>query len=755
MLPFAFTIFLGAFLLFAVQPLLGKYILPWFGGSPGVWTTCMLFFQTLLLGGYLYAHLSATKLAPRRQVGVHLALIALALALLPIIPGEHWRPHGDESPVWRILLLLTASIGVPYFVLSATGPLMQHWFNHAQPGRSPYRLYALSNAGSLLALLGFPFVFERAFSRQDSATYWSFGLAAFALSCGWSAWHVWRSAPAIAPTRSETSTTTAPGAPAEPRASPLDRLLWFSLACVASVLLLATTNKLSQDIAVVPFLWVLPLSLYLLTFILCFDHPRWYSRGLFAGLFALGALVDIHLLFAGHNAKLPEQVIGYAGTLFAGCMLCHGELFRLRPAARQLTSFYLHIAAGGAVGGFLVAVVAPLAFDRYLELHLGLWLITYFVGVLAFRHRSRELAFGTGAGAFAALFVLPLLGTLSENSDEPWHEFVEQFKHLVGENWTFIVFLAVAFLLGAIGRRGWVREWELRVGNFLMLFSIGIGMLLIAQVRGDSRDAVVTTRDFYGVLKIFEHNPDEPDLHYHTLVHGVTSHGLQFADMPQAMWATTYYSEESGVGLAIGQLPPQRPHHLGVVGLGTGTLATYGRAGDRVRIYEIDPAVERLARTHFTYLSRSAAQVEVILGDARLSMERELERGESQQFDVLALDAFSSDAIPVHLLTKEAFEIYLRQLKPGGVLAIHTSNRYLDLQPVVEKLAQHFGLAAVTIGHSPPDKSWWVFRSTWVLLSTDPTALESDAMLATAEEPSAREVPLWTDDHASVFEILK
>ncbi|HYD84672.1 MAG TPA: fused MFS/spermidine synthase, partial [Opitutus sp.] len=740
--PFALTIFLGAFLLFAVQPLLGKYILPWFGGSPGVWTTCMLFFQTLLLGGYLYAHLSATRLAPRRQVWLHLALIAVAIALLPIIPGEHWRPRGDENPVSRILLLLGASVGLPYFVLSATGPLMQHWFSQAQPGRSPYRLYALSNAGSLLALLGYPFVFERAFSRQELSIYWSLGLAAFALACGWCAWRVWKSTPAFV-SANATPTTAADDDPAlaptsAPRVPPLDRLLWFSLACIASILLLATTNKLSQDIAVVPFLWVLPLSLYLLTFILCFDHPRWYSRGLFAGLFALGALIDIHLLFAGHNAPLPQQVIGYATTLFAGCMLCHGELFRLRPAPARITSFYLHIAAGGAVGGFLVAVVAPLVFDRYLELHLGLWLLSYFVGVLAFRHRSRSLAFGTGAGAFASVLVLPILDALAAKPDDLSLETLLQLQEFFREHWTFIVFLAVAFLIGAIGRRGWIREWDLRVGNFLMLFSVGLGILLIAQVRHDSRDAVLTSRDFYGVLKIFEHNQDQPEFRYKTLVHGVTSHGLQFSNDPMAAWPTTYYGEASGVGLVISQLPPQRPHHLGLVGLGTGTVAIYGRGGDRVRIYEIDPAVERLARTEFTYLARSPAKVDVILGDARLSMERELERGESQQFDVLALDAFSSDAIPVHLLTKEAFAIYLRHLKPGGVIAVHTSNRYLDLQPVVENLGRHLGLASVTVGDSPSDKEWWIFRSTWVLLSSNAAALESDEFHDSAEPPSTR-----------------
>ncbi len=765
MLPFALSIFAGAFLLFAVQPLVGKYILPWFGGGPGVWATCLLFFQTLLLGGYTYAHLAATRLTPRRQAILHLALLVLALVLLPIVPGSHWRPQGDEDPIWRILLLLTASVGLPYFVLSATGPLMQQWFSQAQPGRSPYRLYALSNLGSLLALVGYPFYFERAFSRQTQASLWSIGLGVFAVGCAWCAFRLWRTSSAVAVTSPESAPdVTASNSPSETHPavdaaalpSFIDRLLWFSLAGVASILLLATTNKLTQDVAVVPFLWVLPLSLYLLTFILCFDHPRWYSRELFSALFALGALVDVYLLFAGHNARLPQQVIGYTGTLFAACMLCHGELFQLRPSPRHLTAFYLHIAAGGAAGAFFVAIVAPLVFSRYLELQIGVWLLTYIVGALAFRHRSLALAFGTAAGAFAATLLIPILeATASRGGERSLAILAKQIGAFYAEHWSFIAFLAAAFLIGVLDRRGFVREWQLRVGNFLMLFSVGIGILFVAQVRKDSASAVTTMRNFYGVLKVFEHNRDLPDQNYHSLVHGVTSHGLQFVSPPQSTWATTYYGPTSGIGVAIDHLPAREPWHLGLVGLGTGTVAAYGRPGDRVRIYEINPQVETLARTRFTYLEDTPADVHVVMGDARLSMEHELERDEPQQFDVLALDAFSSDAIPAHLLTVEAFSAYLAHLKPDGILAVHTSNRYLDLQPVIEKLAAHFGYSTVTVSDSPEDKNWWHFRSTWVLVTKNEDVLGDEQLLLAAESPSARTVSLWTDDHTSIYEILK
>ena len=749
MRPFAFTIFAGAFLLFAIQPLVGKYILPWFGGSPGVWATCLLFFQTLLLGGYIYAHLSATHLSARRQVMVHLGLLVLALVLLPITPDSYWKPSGDEQPIWRILILLTATVGLPYFVLSATGPLMQQWFSQTHPGRSPYRLYALSNAGSLIALMGYPFYFERFFSRQSQAHLWSIGLGIFVIGCAWCAWRVWQplSAPAL---RKTEEVTAAPPVP-------LDRLLWFSLAAVASILLLATTNKLTQDMAVVPFLWVLPLALYLITFILCFDHPRWYSRGWFSGLFALGALVDVYLMHAGHNARLPQQVIGYAATLFVGCMVCHGELVRLRPSPVHLTSFYLYLAAGGAAGAFLVAVVAPLVFDRYLELQLGLWLLTYLVGVLAFVHRSLALTWGTASGVLAATLVIPILQATSKRSSPFFETFNTEFKTFAQEYWAFLTVLLVAFLVGNVSRRGFIRDWQMRAGNFLMLFSIVLGILCLAQIRKDSGEAVSTSRGFYGVLKVFEHNAVDPDLHYYTLVHGVTSHGLQFTAEPQATWPTTYYAETSGIGLAIAHLPPLPRRHIGLIGLGTGTVATYGRIGDKVRIYEIDPEVEALARTRFSYLSRSPAAITVVMGDARLSMERELAADQPQAFDVLAVDAFSSDAIPVHLLTKEAFATYVAHLKPDGVLALHTSNRYLDLEPVVQGLAAEFGLKAMTVIDNPPSKKWWLFRTTWMLVTKNQALLDRpEVREATGEYvPSHRSVPLWTDDQTSVYEILK
>jgi SAM-dependent methyltransferase len=368
-----------------------------------------------------------------------------------------------------------------------------------------------------------------------------------------------------------------------------------------------------------------------------------------------------------------------------------------------------------------------------------------------------SLAWGIAGGAVAAAFAVPMLQATSKREGRTFSAILEQLVNFHHEHWQLLVVLFGAVLIGFAGRRGWLREWQMRAGHFAMMFSLTLGALLVVQIRHDTAEASSTSRDFYGVLKVFEHNPEDPDLHYTTLVHGVTSHGLQFASPPQSTWPTTYYGETSGIGVAIESLPPLPRRHIGLVGLGTGTVASYGRIGDRVRIYEIDPHVERLARSQFSYLSGTQAKVEVVIGDARLSMERELAAGQSQQFDVLALDAFSSDAIPVHLLTREAFSTYLGHLKPGGIIAVHTSNRYLDLQPVVENLARVFNLKAVTISDNPPANKWWLFRTTWILVTNNPALLASATVQSALarDPPSSRRVAVWTDDHASVSQILK
>jgi spermidine synthase len=718
-LSYALTIFLGAFLLFQVQPLIGKYILPWFGGGPGVWTTCMLFFQVVLLGGYAYAHLISKKFRPRAQAMVHLGLLVVALSLLPITPADSWKPQGLENPTLHILLLLAVCLGLPYLVLAATGPLIQHWFSRTHPGVSPYRLYALSNLGSLLALLTYPFYFETHFTRRAQAQMWAWGLGCYAVACAFCALKIFRS-PKVTPASaraedaaetaetSSSSTTSALSEQSliEPKAeeggSTLNYVLWFLLPACASVLLLAVTNKICQDVAVIPFLWILPLALYLVSFIICFDSPRWYVR--FPFTIALGAALTgiCWALLKGSDASIYKQVAVYAGALFICCMFCHGELYRLRPAPRRLTGFYLMIAAGGAAGGLFVAVIAPLLFTNYFELQCGILLCA----------------------------LLALMVWARQPAAEMWRIARSSFRHSPQAS----------------------MRWPSLMVAILAIGCLALAASLWTQIREPNSEKVFSTRNFYGVLTVYEHNRNEAKDHHFLLQHGLITHGLQFVDPERSAWATTYYGEESGVGLAMRALP-ERDRRIGLVGLGTGTLAAYGKAGDYLHIYEINPEVKQLATSRFSFLTRCAAKVEVALGDARLSMEHEPPQG----FDLLVLDAFSSDAIPVHLLTQESFQIYQRHLNTNAIIAVHISNHYLDLEPVVASLAQHFRYKMAMIDYDETDEEWWLYGSTWILLTRSDTIINSPAIQKASSTIKAggRSSPLWTDDFTSLYQILK
>jgi spermidine synthase len=734
MIVYAVTIFTGAFLLFQVQPLIGKYILPWFGGGPGVWTTCMLFFQVLLLGGYAYAHVTSQRLKPRAQAIVHLVLLAAALALLPITPKDSWKPSGGGDPTLRILALLAVSIGLPYFVLSATGPLVQQWFSRSKPGASPYRLYALSNVGSLLALVSYPFFFETHFTRQTQAGLWAWGLVAYVICCALCAARLWKSEDRRpkaegnpksegrnpegegrrenAECRMQNAQSGIQESPAHssglglrtsdfglPPPSPLDRLLWLLLPACASVLLLATTNKMCQDVAVIPFLWVLPLALYLLSFIICFDNPRWYKRLPFglALCAALGGLCWVMF-------QKTQAIDAFAVGLFVCCMVCHGELYRLKPDPRHLTGYYLMIAAGGALGGFLVAVVAPLIFSDYFELHWGLMLC----GLL-----------------FLVVCLRACLHTQSDSSSSPLaSSLAPRFSPLAKLRWPACGLLAVG------------------------LVALGVALWVQAQKYASAR--AYRARNFYGVLTLFKH--EKSDMRFVELMHGQTEHGLQFLDPVRAAWPTAYYNEKSGGGLAMNALPAGQ-RRIGLVGLGAGTMAAYGQPGDYLRFYEINPDVYRLASSQFTYLGQCKGKVDVVLGDARLSLERE----RPQDFDLLVLDAFNSDAIPVHLLTEEAFALYQRHVKTNGLIAVHISNGHLNLEPVMANLARRFNYELAVIEYVGSRDQWWNQNSTWALLSHNDELINSPAIREASRQPQARAktVPLWTDDFASLFQIIR
>jgi tetratricopeptide (TPR) repeat protein len=711
---YAFTIFTGAFLLFLVQPLIGKYILPWFGGAPAVWTTCMLFFQLLLLAGYAYAHCSARWLKPRQQAILHLLLLAAALALLPITPGDSWKPTDGANPTWRILGLLLASIGLPYFVLAATSPLLQHWFSRTHPGVSPFRLYALSNVGSVLALLSFPVYFETEFTRSSQTLLWGWGLALYAVSCGLCAWKLWR-------TKANNSTdgSSVKGKDSEEiTLTPLIKVLWVLLPACASVLLLATTNMICQEVAVIPFLWVLPLTLYLLSFIICFDSPRWYVRRVFVPALVISLAAICWALFKGADASTFFQLSIYCFGLFVCCMVGHGELYRLRPDPTRLTAYYLMIAGGGALGGLFVAVVAPLIFDNYYELQVGLLLCGLLVLTISFRE-TQPLLWRPRKKA----------GKKNQAPDGHSRRQVEQFVLITG--------------LVALGAAFWVQSRPLA------------SVAAANQVSVAAKTNIHRSRNFYGVLTVFKYDDDAEHMHYVQLSHGRTLHGQQFTDPEKRHWPTTYFNESTGIGLLLRALPAGN-RRIGLIGLGAGTLAAYPEAGDVMRIYEINPEVETIARTDFTYLADCKGKVEVVLGDARLSMEREA----PQNYDLFILDAFNSDAIPVHLLTKEAFAIYEKHLKTNGLIAVHISNKNLNLDAVIANLARQFHYKMVVVDSPAPRDKPWMMSASWALLAREASGeklLELPAIQLSSRPPLTNNIniPLWTDDYASLFQILR
>jgi hypothetical protein len=778
------TVLLSAFLLFQVQLLLGKAVLPWFGGVPAVWTTCMLFFQVVLLGGYAYAHWLIERRPVRAQRRLHGALLAASLALLlglalawgnPVLPGAGWRPVGSEAPIGHIAGLLAVAVGLPFFTLSATGPLVQAWFAVAHPASSPYRLYALSNAGSLLGLVTYPFAVEIWLPLPAQAWLWTGGFVLFAIGMA-------ACAPVPAPLDTAVRPAAGPGGPAGAGSAPsLDapptagrRALWAALAGCASVLLLATTNQMSQDVAVVPFLWMLPLALYLVSFILCFDSDRWYGRGVWGTLLALGLVLNAVVVERGVEARLWLQVAVPSLALLAACMICHGELVRLKPPARHLTSFYLTITAGGAAGGVFVGMIAPAIFPGLWEYPLALWSVAALLCSTLWRDRAASPRWALAACAAAAVAAAYL--------ERDW---LGAWMPALSDRWLFGAPTGAA--LASLAACGWTRWrnrltragvgppgarrgapgdhaapwWRLRR---IAAMAAGVGALLLLAValvgltQRTLTDVVHQSRSFYGVLQVIEEARDDVESHLVKLRHGRIVHGVQYRAEDRRREPTSYYGRDSGLGMAI-EHHPRRAEGLriGVIGLGTGSIAVYGRAPDTLRFYEINPAVVAIAGPRggatFSYLRDTPASVEVVLGDARIALERELARGAAQRFDVLAVDAFSSDAIPMHLLTREAVAVYLAHLDAGGVLAVHISNRYLGLEPVVRGLARHFGLAHVFVSSPESGLAW---SCDWALLARDPRVLAAEAFtsVAAVDEPDAPAL-LWTDAYSNLFRVLK
>jgi spermidine synthase len=686
---YGLTIFLSAFLLFQVEPLIAKIILPWFGGAAAVWTVCLLFFQTLLLLGYLYAHLLARRIGQRVQGWLHAVLLAASLLVLPILPKNSWKPLGPEHPALHILWVLALTVGLPFFLLSATSPLLQSWLANARRDSGVYRFYALSNTGSLLGLLSYPTLAEPHLSTLWQGRSWSIAYAAFAAACG-----------AITFSRRGRS---APLQQSEnvPTANWKTRALWFSLCACSSALLLAVTNHITQNIASVPFLWIIPLSLYMVTFIVCFGSSRWYPRIFFLRLLGV-ALGGMAYALSPSLASLPFwlMISLFCAGLFVCCMFCHGELARLKPDPSELTSFYLLSSLGSVAGAVFVAILAPQIFSAFYELHVAL------------------------AGCVLLVVLVH------------WQDATSPFR-----------------------RPGWRPAW-LALNALAIAVIVSLAVLAHAETAKSMRVA----RNFYGVLRVSDEvapnvvllkggeKPEQSeDSRFRRLTNGTISHGLQFLGPARRDQPTSYFGVNSGIGVALQAMAPRGPLHVGVIGLGVGTIAAYGRAGDEYTFYEINSLDLRIAQQDFRFLRDSKAHVSFELGDARLTLERQ----PPQRFDVFAVDAFSSDSIPVHLLTLEAFELYFRHLKPDGVLAVHISNQHLNLEPVVAAAASRLEKDAFVVSNRN-DYPNGIFSATWVLLGSHETLAQLPAIEKAGRRiQSGERLKLWTDSYSSLFAVLK
>ncbi len=673
---YALTVILGACLLFLVQPLIAKLILPWFGGASAVWSAALLFFQACVFGGYAYAH-GLVRLRARPQVIVHTVLLLASCALLPIVPSEHWQPTGDANPTVQILLLLGATVGLPALVLSSTSPLLQVWHMRRTGSAPPYWLYSLSNFGSLIALLGFPLLLEPVFTTTTLAMLWSVTFAAFAvlsIIAGWMS------------LKGEV-TLQEQSEPASHPPTLSQMTLWLLFSACASALLVAVTAHLSVNVAPIPLLWVVPLALYLLTFILNFGNVRVYNRATFFPWLAaaLGCMTYLYMRI-DTNPHIRYAIPLFLISLFVICMACHGELIQRRPAPRYLTRFYLFIALGGVLGGAFVAVLAPVLFDSYWEIPIILIAIAELAVYVQWRRRGPPVRVWLVRGAMVA-GVIALA--------------------------TFLILTEISF------RQGYL----------------------------------LVERNFYGVLRLREYDIGD-DFERRTLFHGTISHGYQYRKEEYRDLAASYYATESGIARTVLATHARGgPVNIGVVGLGAGVLASYARPGDAMTMYEINPAVVRIADQYFDFVSRARARgadVDIVLGDARLSMERQ----PPQQFDVLAVDAFSSDSIPVHLLTLEAMELYARHLKPDGVLVIHISNRYVDLVPVCARAAEHLGRLAFVVEEGSDlmahATSWVVITANAELLREAP--FEGSRLNTATAHPNFR---AWTDDYSNVLKVMK
>ena len=706
MIRYGVTIFLSAFLLFQVQPIIARFILPWFGGTAGVWTTCLMFFQILLLMGYLYSHLLRKFLTPKQSLIVHSVVLIGAAIFSGIVPPESMQPEGSENLTISIVKVLLITVGLPFFALSTTGPLVQAWQNCSHYHQSPYRLYALSNVGSMLALVTYPFLVERFFKLAQQAQIWTIAFVVFAVMCIASGLQAVRFGDWHLDIEDESSGEPQPAGESafgesfgngrdsiganETNVEPWRPIVWVILSMAASIVLLATTNLMCQEVASVPFLWILPLSLYLLSFIICFDRPGMYRRAIFLPMLLVGSVISIAVVHLNVLAGFGLQIVGLSLACFGASMTSHGELERMKPDARHLTSFYLWISVGGALGGVFVCVVAPHVFTNFCEFHIGI-MICLFVSLWMLYHHSQTK---------------------------------KPTPSLIG--------------LGAVG---------LCIGVTLAMYATS---LLFFLDPGYQKGVVYRGRNEYGLAAVEDVEEDQ----YRRFVNGSIEHGGQSLLPDQKMKHISYYVPGSGVGVAFESYRSQskEPLNIGVLGLGAGAMTTWAKEGDSIVFFEINPIVKDIAEKYFSFLSDSPAKTSVVLGDGRIQLQKLLIESGPAGYDLLFMDAFASDSIPVHLLTRECMEMYFKHLKPDGILIAHITNRFIDLRPVVLKHAEDLGLTPLLVNYESEDKK---VQTRWVLLTRNDRVIHSDVVRQFQSEFSddTKRI-LWTDDYASVAALL-
>ncbi len=753
---FALTLFLSAALLFLVQPMVGKLLLPLLGGTPAVWNTCLVFFQSLLLAGYLYAHLAIDRLGVTRQARWHLLVLLLPLAAFvvagyfvgsPVPIVVSLLPTDEEYPIFPLLAMLLLAVGPAVWVLATTSPLLQRWFA-ALSSRDPYPLYAASNAGSLLGLLAYPFLVEPYLSLTTQQELWALGVVVYlglTLSCAARLWSRGVDSPSPPPPLPSEERGEVINAPSEPSSSPCERptlariLRWVALSALTAALLCAATTHLTTDLAPMPLLWVVPLALYLGSFILVFWHwPAALHR--FCGRLMAMLLIFLVLMLMTRSTEPLVVTLGLPlVTLFVITLVCHGELALDRPAKEYLTSFYLFLSLGSVLGSLFCALVAPLLFHRLglVEYPLALVLAALVRPDTAIDRPClgdwlAPLLLG-GATAALVLAVPHWLGPTPDTNDPNY-----LMDRIVRVGVMFGVPSVVAF---ALVRRP-------------LRYALALTALLLAATLDVGPSGVVlhTERNFFGTLRVTR----SQDGRFVRLVHGTTQHGQQALESDDPLKPLMYYHPTGPAGRVMRALPPQRRRRVGAVGLGCGAMAAYAQPGEQWTFYEIDPAVIRLAKDtrYFTYLERCRGELTIVPGDARRMLEREADGS----FDILILDAFSSDAIPVHLLTREALALYVRKLRPEGVLLFHVSNRYLDLAPMLGRLAA---------AHDPPlwayvdqdvptpsQQEEGKFASTWMLLGGDQVHELARQDRRWDRQPET-EGSLWTDTFSNLLAVWR